>query len=169
MKKNLSKILLVLSLVAVAACCAAGTAFAAPRRWFAGVGVTDNIAVVNPWIMVTVFADAEFGSDEECVAEFTVRQWAENGNYKLILSKIKFFCPSRTEILNPDEMWEYYADGLWAPVSQAEKSELLPAVTISTHTAYIRLRITPGFFQKPSFTNYLEYALELTAELTPIP
>ena len=168
MKKNLNKILFILSLAVLAACCAAGTAFAASPRWFGGVGIEGNNAFVEPWIRVTVTPETEFESDEEYIATFTVEQWAESGNYKLILSKARFFHPLKTEALDPDEMWEYYANAAWVPISQAENSELIHAVSAGANTAYLKLRVKPDFFQTPTFAKYLDYSLELIAELLPI-
>lgn len=166
MKNNLRKTLLILPLVMLIACCGAGTAFASPHRWFGSFGMEDNNAFVDSWIRATVSPETEFGSDEEYTAEFTVTQWAESGNYKLIISKVGFLHAAETAALGPDEMWEYSADGTWAPVSRAEGMELIPVVTVNTNTAYLKLRLKPGFFQTPDFTEYLEYSLELTAVLT---
>jgi len=166
MKKSLHKNLLIVSLVVFTACCAAGAAFAAPLRWFGGGGIEGNNALIEPWIRVTVSPETAFGQDEEYVAVFTVEQWAKSGGYGLVLSKVGFLCPSETEAPDPDIMWEYYADGAWKPVSQAEGIELIPVVTVDANIAHLKIRLNPDFFQTPCFSEYLEYSLELTAVLT---
>ena len=165
MKSNSLKISLILSILFTTACGVAVTAFAAPLRWLGSAGLKNNNAAVDPWIKVTISSADGFDSDEEYVATFTVKQWAENGNYKLVLSGIDFLCPPETESLDPDKMWEYYADGVWAPISEARSLELIPIITFNTNTAYLKLRIKPGFLQTPDFMKYLECSLKLTAEL----
>ena len=167
MRKGLYKILLIISVLGIV-CCAAGTALAAPSRWFGSAGLENDSTAVGSWIRVTVTGADGFDSDEDYTAEFTVKQWAENGSYKLVLTGIDFFSPSQTGSPDPDEMWEYYTGQDWAPVSEAENMELIPVVTVNTDTAYFKLRVKPGFFEKTDFMDYLEYHLELTAELLPI-
>jgi len=167
MKNKLFVTLLVLSTV-IAVYCGTGTAFAAPLRWVKSSGLEGNCAVVSSWIKVEATSADGFDSDEEYIVEFTVTHWAENNSYKLVLSGIDFFNPSKAESLDPDEMWEYRTDGAWSPVSEALNLELIPKVATDARTAYLSVRIKPDFFQKPDFMEYLSYHLELTAELLPI-
>ena len=146
------------------ACFTLGTAYAASQRWFTSVD-KGGYALIDAWIKVKISPETEFGHDEEYVAEFTVEQWAINGNYKLVLNKVDFFCPTKTAVLDPDEMWEHYVGGLWKPVSQAKNLVLIPIVTVNTNIAYLKIRVKPSFFQKPNFAEYLEYSLELGAVL----
>lgn len=165
MKNNFFKILLIISIIIIAGCFTTGTAFAASFRWFGAAEKKDNNAAVDSWIKVIATPAEGFDSDEEYIAEFTVKHWAENNNYKLVLSGVDFFCPSKPGTLDPDVMWEYYADGGWAPVSEAQGLELIPVVTLKTCKAYLKIRIKPGFFENTGFEEYLDYYLELTAEL----
>jgi len=167
MKNVFYKRLLIVSVI-ITACFTVQTAFAASLRWFESVGLKDNSAVVGSWIAVAVTGTDGFDSNEEYVAAFSVKQWAENGNYKLVLSKIDFLDSSQAETYDPDEMWEYYADGVWTPISEAENSKLIPIVTFDANTAYLRIRIKPDFFQKADFSEYLDCSLRLTAELLPV-
>jgi len=160
------KILLLLALsVFASACCTALTAFAAPGRWFGSTIKDDNTVRTASWIKVTVTGEDCFSSDEEYATEFVVRQWAEGGNYRLILRGVRFFDPSGAESLDPDCMWEYYDGGDWAPVTDARGLELIPAVELKAHTAYLKIRVTPGFFDTAGFAKYLDCNLELTAAL----
>jgi len=170
--KTMKNKMLIISLCAISffliGCCVMAKVFAASPQWFAGNGLKDNQAVIDSWIIITVAPAESFDSDEEYTAEFTVKQWAENGNYKLVLLEIYFFCPLKTENLNLDEMWEYFSDDAWVPISGAKDLELIPLVTVKTYIAQMKIRIKPGFFQKTDFAEYLDYHLGLAAELLPV-
>jgi len=140
-------------------------AFAAPARWFGNTVKEDNTANITSWIKVTVTGEDCFAADEEYTAEFTVRQWAEDGNYKLVLSGVRFYDPQETENLDPDYMWEYYTGNDWSPITGARGLELIPVVELKTYTAYLTIRVKPGIFDVAGFAEYLEYSLELTAAL----
>jgi len=167
MKNKVIKTLILITALTLA-CGAAGSALAAPAKWFAGTELNDNTAFVKSWIKVTLTGAEGFAADEEYIAEFTVRQWAEDGNYKLVLSEIDFCGPQGAEYLNPDYLWEYLSSGGWKPVSQAKNHVLIPAVSTAEYYAYLKIRIKPGTFETAGFAEYLEYILELTAELLPV-
>ena len=163
MKSKLTIIPLII--LVIIACCGVETAFVSAQRWFERSDLRDNSADIGSWIKVTVTSAEGFYSNEEYIAEFVVKQWGESGSYKLVLGEVGFFCPSKEESLDPDGMWEYDADGIWTPISEAKNFELIPAVTGGTHTVCLKIRMTPHFFQEENFAEYLDYHLELTAEL----
>jgi len=138
--------------------------FAAPR-WFSGNESEENTVVVNSWIKVAVKSKDAFAASETLTVKFTVKQWAEDGNYKLILSQIQYFCEPSAEVLNPDYMWEHYSGCDWAPISEALNFDLIPKVDMKSHTAYLKIRVKPDVFLTAGFRKYLDYNLELTAAL----
>ncbi|MCL2751283.1 MAG: hypothetical protein FWE62_00825 [Firmicutes bacterium] len=144
----------------------AGIAFAVPAHWFGSTELPDSSAAVKSWIKTAVTSKDGFDADEALTVKFAVTQWAESGNYKLVLSGINFYSESRAEILSADQMWEYYAAAdTWLPVSQALNLKLIPKVTVQDHTAYLKIRLKPGFFILLDWADYLDYSLELFAEL----
>ena len=162
----MKKLLLLFISIILTACCAVGTAFAA-ARWFDSTDLNGR-ADIRSWIKVAVKPEKSFAADEVYIAQFTVRQWAEGSNYKLVLSKVDFVSLSGTGTLNPnkaDEMWEYYDGSEWTPISGAENLELLPNISLKKHTAYLKIKLKDGFFDEAGFYEYLNYCLELTAEL----
>jgi len=165
MKKQFLSTLLIMSAF-ISAGTATVIAIAAPAHWFAALGKKVN-APVNSWITVKVTGADGFDAKDEYIAEFAVKQWAESGNYKLALSEINFYGPSHTTGLDMDNMWEYHDGSVWAPISGAKTLELIPLVTLKSHTAYLKIRIKPGFFHTAGFAEYLSYNLELAAELLP--
>ena len=163
--KNKAFILILFLTLIFIGCYTAVTAFAAPQRWFGSGGLKDNSVSVNSWIKVTVTSADGFAANEEYIAEFIVKQWAESGNYKLVLSGINFYAAADAETLNPGDMWEYYNDGFWRPVTELLNLELIPSVTVESFAAYLKIRVTPDFFNTAGFAKYLNYCLELTAKL----
>ena len=139
-------------------------AFAA-SRWFDSSEKEDNSIAVQSWVKATVTSKDAFAAAEELTVKFAVRQWAEDGNYKLILSKLDYICPFNTEALNPDYLWEYCMGDGWAPISGAVNLELIPKIDLRATTAYLKIRVKPDVFLTAGFRKYLDYNLELTAAL----
>lgn len=165
MKKRLKIALLITLIFAFTAACTTFAGAHAAGRWFNRTEKTDNSAKVVSWIKVTVTPEEGFGANDVYAADFTVRQWAEGGNYKLVLSGVKLLDKSGSA-KSPDAMWEYYSGGgVWKPISNAINMELIPDITLSTHTAELKIRVVPGFFEAVGFAPYLDSVLELTAEL----
>jgi len=163
MKNKFLKVMVIIAVLA--SLYAAGAALAIPVRWVENKPLEDNSATVAAWVKVAAVSSDGFDDDEEYLAAFIVTQWAENGNYKLVLSGIEFFNASR-ENKDPDGMWEYFtAGGVWVPISQAKNLELIPSVTVNSNIAILAIRVKPGFFRTPGFAEYLDYTLELTAKL----
>jgi len=166
---KINKILLIIS-VCLAAFFTAGTAVAfassIPSRWFRHNDLT-NIATIESWVKVTVTSVDSFNSDQVYLAEFTAKYWAEDNNYKLVLTDIDFYGPNDERDLDADDMWEYYDGADWPPLSGALHSILIPSVNSADFTADLSIRIKPDFFHYAGFAPYLAYNLELTAKLLP--
>jgi len=168
MKNMIPKNLLVFISVVMLACCVTVTAFAATSRWLSGDELKDSSAEINSWIKVRAASADAFAADEDYIVTFTVKQWAENGNYKLVLSDVDFFDESGNRELDPDHMWQFLEGGVWKPVSQAENLQLIPLVTVNSYAAELQMRVNPDFFLQDGFAPYLDYSLELTARLQKI-
>jgi len=165
MKNKILKIICALSVLAVLSFGGIATTFAA-LRWFDSSELEDNSVFVKSWIKVTVTSAEAFAADEELTVRLAVKQWAEGGNYKLVITGIDYYCSFSAAVLDPDYLWEFYADNnTWEPISNAMNLVVIPEIDLKKHMAILKIRTKPDVFLTAGFADYLDYNLELTAAL----